>query len=146
MASVVRYTGLAPQVVEIQEAAAGSENDFYDGDCVKIDTSGELVIATAGAIQGIAQKAATGTASTKIPIELIDVHEIYVARYKASAIGETLIGDILDFTFTAGAHTLDESGATTDVYCVGTHPNDGTDTGGRLLVRFLGTLLTGTGT
>lgn len=145
MASVELYSGLNPQVVDIQEAAAGSANDFYDGDLVKCDGSGELVIATAGAIQGIARKTATGTASTEIPVELIDIHSIYSARYKASATAEALIGDILDFTFTAGAHTLDESGATTDVYCVGLHPFDSVGTsGGRLLVRFLYSILTGT--
>jgi hypothetical protein len=146
MPSVVGYTDLQIQPIEIQERAAGAANDWYAGDLVANDTNGELVIATAGVIAAIARKAATGTASTLIPIELLQINEIYVARYKASATGETLIGDCLDFTFTAGAHTLDESGATTDVYCVGLHPDDGALTSGRLLVRFYGTLFTATAT
>ena len=142
MASVVAYTGLAPQVVENEEASAGSANDFYDGDLVKADANGELVIGTAGAFLGVARKTATGTASTKIPVDLINLAEIYVVRYKASATAEALIGDCLDFTFTASAHTLDESSATTDVYCVGLHDGDAVGTsGGRLLVRFFATAI-----
>lgn len=143
MASVELYSGLNPQVVEIQEAAAGSANDFYDGDLVKI-TSGELVIGTAGAFMGIARKTATGTASTEIPVELLDVHSIFTGRVASgTTTAETYLGDILDYTFTAGAHTL-AIGGTTDVYCVGLHPVDGALAGGRILYRFLGTLLTGT--
>jgi len=126
-----------PQVIAIEEAAAGSANDFYAGDLVKTNTDGELVIATAGAIMGIARQAATGTASTKIPVELISADNLYVAKYKAAATTEALVGDVLDFTFTAGAHTLDESGATTDVDCVGLDPRDDLGTsGGRLIIRF----------
>ena len=143
MSSVVPYTGLSPQVIEVEEASAASANDFYDGDLVKA-TTGELVIATAGVILGIARKTCTGTASTKIPVELLNLNEIYVCRYHTDATTEALIGDVLDFTFTAGAHTLEESGATTDVYCVGLHPTDGLLASGRLLVRFFSSLLVGT--
>lgn len=143
MASVVAYTGLVPQVVEVQERAAGSANDWYAGDCVQVNSSGELIIAVAasGLIFGVAQKTCTGTASTEIPVDLLNVSEIYVVRYHTDATSEALIGDCLDFTYTAGAHTLEESSATTDVYCVGLHPNDGAVASGRLLVRFYGTLL-----
>lgn len=139
MASVLAYTGLAPQVVQIQEAAGGSANDHYDGDLVKT-ASGELAIATAGVILGIGRKTATGVASTYIPVELLNLNEIYVSRYYAAVTAEALIGDCLDYTFTAGAHTLNESSATTDVYCVGLLDPVGT-TSGRLLVRFYSALL-----
>ena len=145
MASVVAYTGLSEQVIEIQEAAASSALDWYKGDLVKNDTSGELVIATAGAILGVAKDSASGTASTKIGVALISVQEIYVVKHTTSITGETMIGDCLDFTFTAGAHTV-AVGGTTDVYCVGLHPDDGAKISGRLLVRFYGTLLTATAT
>lgn len=141
MASVLAYTGLAHQVVPIEEAAASSANDWYDGDLVKANSSGELIIATAGVILGISRKSATGVASTEIPVELLNPNEIYVAVYVGTT-AEALIGDLLDFTFTAGAHTLSESGATTDVYCVGLYPQDGALASGRLLVRFLSALLT----
>ncbi len=145
MASVVAYTGLQLQPVEIQEAAASSANDWYAGDLVKNDTSGELVIATAGVILGVAKDPASGTASTEITVELLNLNEIYVVKHTTSITGETMIGDCLDFTFTAGAHTV-AVGGTTDVYCVGLHPDDGALISGRLLVRFYGTLLTATAT
>jgi hypothetical protein len=136
LASVELKSG-NPQVVQIQEAAAGSANDFYAGDLVKTNTDGELVIATAGAIMGIARRAATGTASTEIPVELISADNLYVAKYKASATTEALVGDVVDFTFTAGAHTLDESAASTDADVVGLDPRDALGTsGGRLVIRF----------
>jgi len=133
-----------PQVVGIEEASAGSANDFYAGDLVKADANGELVIATAGAITGIARRAASGTAGTVIPVELISDDNLYVAKYQAAATTEALIGDTLDFTFTAGAHTLDESGATTDVDCVGLDNRDDVGTsGGRLIVKFKNTAIIG---
>jgi hypothetical protein len=134
LASVELKSG-NPQVVQIQEAAAGSANDFYAGDLVKTNTDGELVIATAGAIMGIARRAATGTASTEIPVELISADNLYVAKYKAAATTEALVGDVVDFT--AGAHTLDESGASLDADVVGLDPRDALGTsGGRLVIRF----------
>jgi hypothetical protein len=142
LASVERIAG-NPQVVVAEEASAGSANDFYAGDLVKTDASGELVIATAGAIWGIAKRAATGTAGTKIPVELISSSNLYVVKYHTDATSEALIGDTLDFTFTAGAHTVDESGATTDVECVGLDTRDGAVASGRLVVRFLETGIVG---
>jgi len=142
--SVLNYTGNSPQVIGVQEASAGSANDFYAQDLVK-STSGELVIATAGVILGIARSPATGTASTVIPVELINLNDVYVANYKASATTEALIGDVVDFVFTVGAHTLDESSATTDAYVVGLDPRDAVGTsGGRLLFRFNYLLFKGT--
>ncbi|HUW46172.1 MAG TPA: hypothetical protein VMW50_10315 [Dehalococcoidia bacterium] len=143
--SVLNYTGNSPQVIGVQEASAGSANDFYAQDLVKADSNGELVIATAGVILGIARSPASGTASTVIPVELPNLNDVYVANYKASATAEALIGDVVDFVFTVGAHTLDESSATTDAYVVGLDPRDAVGTsGGRLLFRFNYLLFKGT--
>jgi len=146
MASVVAYTGLAPQIVEIQENDSASANDWYAGDLVKADGDGELVIATTNVILGIALKAATGTDNTEIPVQLINPNEIYVMKY-ATTTAETEIGDSRGITFTAGAHVVATDSGTPgalDVYVVGLHPDDavGTD-GGRLLVRFEGNVLEG---
>ena len=142
MASVERIAG-NPQVVVAQEAAAGAANAFYAGDLVQTDASGELIIATAGAHWGIAKRTATGTASTNIPVELISSSNLYVVKYHTDATSEALIGDTLDFTYTAGAHTVEESGATTDVECVGLDTRDGAVASGRLVVRFLETGIVG---
>jgi len=145
MASVERVDGGEPQVLTFPEHA--TDGSFEVGDLVKIATNGKVQIATAGAISGIARTKYTGTENSDIDVELIDLNGIYSARYKASATAQSLAGDCLDFTFTAGAHTLDESSADTDVYCVGLDPRDALGTsGGRLLIRFLYSLFTATGT
>jgi hypothetical protein len=141
--SVVAYTGLAPQIVEIESDAATAA--FYLGDLVKC-SSGELVIATTGAILGIAKKASVTGNDQKIPVELINPQEIYVIKYYTTT-AETLIGESRAITFTVDAHVVAaDSGSpgALDVYIVGLHPDDaeGTD-GGRLLVRFEGTILEG---
>ncbi len=145
MASVEYYAG--PRVAPLI-GVEGATQTFHPGDLVKIDTSGYIVIATSGAISGIARQHATGTTGAAIEWEPICADAVYSAKYKASATAQSLVGDCLDFTtLTVGAHSLDESGATTDVYCVGLDPRDAvTTSGGRLLVRFYGTLLTSTGT
>jgi hypothetical protein len=113
------------------------------GDLVKLDTNGYVVIATAGVINGVATKSASGTTAADVEWEPICFDAVYSAHYKASATALALVGDCLDFTFTVGAHTLDESGATTDVWCVGLDPRDVvTTSGGRLLVKFYGAMAT----
>ena len=143
MASVEKIYPAAQSTVISAQEGAGTQT-FDVGDLVKFDSSGQVVVATAGVIHGIARQDATGTQATKLEVELIDPNAIYCARYKAAATAQALVGDILDFTFTIGAHTLDEGSATTDVYCVGLDNRDVvTTSGGRLLFRFLGTLFTG---
>lgn len=147
MASVELYSEVnAPQVLPYPEDA--THGSFSAGDLVFIHTNGKIRIAVAaGGITGIVRSGYTGTADTIHEVELLDVANVYSVRYKASATAQTLVGDCLDFTMTVGGHTLDESGATTDVYCVGLDPRDSLGTsGGRLLVRFYGTLLTASGT
>ena len=142
MASVERIAG-NPQITYAEEAEAGAANAFYAGDLVKCNGDGELVIATAGAMWGIAKRTATGTASTKIPVELLSSSNLYRVKYHTDATSEALVGDTLDFTFTAGAHTVDEDSATTDVECVQLDPRDGAVASGRLIVRFLETGIVG---
>ena len=140
MASVELYSETVPQVLPFPEHA--THGTFSPGDLVQIDTNGKVQIATAGSMTGIAKTKYTGTTDTAINVELIDPNAIYSARNQATATAQTLVGDCLDFVFTAGAHTL-ASGGTTDVYCVGLDPRDALGTsGGRLLFRFYGTLLT----
>jgi hypothetical protein len=145
MASVEYYAG--PRCTPIQ-GQEGATQTFHPGDLVKLDTSGYVVIATSGAITGIACQHATGTTAATIEWEPICFDAIYSAHYKASATAQTLVGDCLDFTtLTVGAHSLDESGATTDVYCVGLDSRDPVATsGGRLLVKFYPALGVATGT
>ncbi len=147
MASVELYSeGGRPQVLPFPEDA--THGTFSAGDLVFIHTNGKVRIAVAdGPISGIARTKYTGTTDSPIDVELLDPHAVYSARYKASATAQTLVGDCLDFVMTVGAHTLNETGAGTDVYCVGLDPRDALGvSGGRLLVRFYPVLLTASAT
>ena len=135
MASVELFRGNPGQVVYIQEATGGAANDFYAGDLVKTDSSGQVVIATAGAIFGIARKTALGD-DGYLEVELINYNSVYKIFYKSSGTAVTLVGDVIDATFTPGAHTWDESGATTDAMVVELIDPANT-TGGALGIRFL---------
>ena len=139
--SVERIAG-NPQVMVAEEATAGDANAFYIGDIVMTDGSGELIIATTGLNWGIAKRAATGTAGTKIPVELISSSNLYVMKYHTDATSEALIGDTLGITYTLDGHTLDEA-AGSDVECVGLDTRDGAVASGRLVVRFLETAIVG---
>lgn len=142
MASVeCRNPAHQARVVNAQE---GVSQSYKKGDLLKFDSNGYVVIATAGVIHAIAKEDATGVTATVTEVELIDFNELYVCYYKSSATAQNIVGQVADFTFTAGAHTLDESGATTDTYIVCLDNRDAVGTsGGRVIVRFLGTLATG---
>ena len=141
MASVELYDGVDPQVLDFPVHT--THGSFKAGDLVKL-VSGKLKIATAGVILGIARSDYNKTnPQGNVDVELINPNSIYSVRYKSSATAQTLVGDLVDFTFTAGAHYVDESGASTDAYVVGLDPRDAVGTtAGRLLIRFKSSLLT----
>lgn len=131
-----------PQVVKGIEGTTGQT--FKAGDPLKTN-AGKWIIASAGALKGIARGDATGVENTALEVELINPNAVYSVRYQDEATAQALVGDVLDFVYpgTAGDYRLDEDGATTDVYCVALDSRDAvTTSGGRLLVRFLGALLT----
>ena len=131
MASVERYTPGNPVVVKGLE---GATQTYKAGDLVKF-SAGYVVIATSNAISGIARKDWSASAA-ECEVELIDPNAVYSTRLgTATTHAQTLVGTIMDFTYTAGAHVLADG--TTDVYVVGLDPRDAAGTsGGRLLVRF----------
>ena len=135
MGSCYRVTG-SPNIHEYPESA-DTALDFYANDLVQINTDGEVAVATAGVIYGIAKKNATGVQGTLIPVDILTQSCEFSAKYKAAATDDSLVTDILDFTFTAGAHTLDETGATTDVVCVDHGVDAWGVSGGRLICRLL---------
>ena len=134
MASVERYTPGNPVVVKGLE---GSTQTYKAGDLVMFN-AGYVIIATAGAISGIARKDWSVSGAT-CEVELIDPNAVYSVRTAAALThAQTLVGTKRDFTFTAGAHVLANESGTTDTYVVALDPRDeiGTSTG-RVLVRFL---------
>jgi len=123
-----------PNVVKGLE---GATQTYKAGDLVKF-SAGYVVIATSNAISGIARKKWTAS-EAECEVELIDTNAIYSCRLDTGTThAQTLVGTIMDFTFTAGAHVLADG--TTDVYVVGLDPRDAIGTsGGRVLVRFKAT-------
>ena len=144
--SVERVTG-SPNIHFYPEASTGSANDFYANDLVKFDSTGGRIIATGngdGTIMGIVQANAPGDGSD-LPVDVLDGTEEVSVKYKASATAQTLVRDIVDFTFTVSAtagHTVDESGATTDALVIDHDVRDEWGvSGGRLLVKIFPTAL-----
>lgn len=117
-----------------EDATAGS---FKVGDIVKLHTTGKVRIATANAAAiGIAHKDASGTADTDIPVELFNTNDIYVGTHGGTS-AQTDVGDLFDFTASAGAFTWDNDGAAaaTDMYVVGLY--DAAGASGRIRMRVL---------
>lgn len=144
MASVVNKTCLYPQVINCQEG--GTPADFHIGDLLKTDSSGQVVMATAGYCWAIALKEHTDTQATIIPVELINFHDIYsIAVGAASVTAQADVGEQGNITFTAEGHTVASSSSGTDVEICGIDPCKPVGTtgaaGGRYLVRFLRTNL-----
>ena len=135
MASVVAYTGLIPQVLEYGESGTGQT--FKDGDPVLLHTDGQVRIGASGDFFGIARRDAEGVDGTKIPVELLNLNEIYVVTCS----GTTDLADVgLQVAFDAfsvGAWTVSETvAAAGELTILALHPEDGAKAGGRLLVRF----------
>ena len=134
MSSFRQYTGLEPQVLTFLEGA-GTQT-FVPGDLVVTDSAGQVVIATAGNILGIARDAATGTQASEVRVELINGYDIYSVHIgSGTATAQANVGMAGDIVFTAGAQYIDIDTTTSEVYVVGFDDALGT-TGGRLLVRF----------
>ena len=131
--SCKRVTG-SPNIKFYDEDNALAADDFQIGDLVKLNAEGELVIADAGNILGIAQKAATGVDNTKIPVDVL-LGDEFSAVWTSEATTETLLNDIADFTFTTGAQVL-TGGGTTDAVVVDFDDPVGTS-GGRVIVKII---------
>ena len=133
MASVELISGNPIVVKGVEHATDGG---WKIGDLLKIGSNGKWQIGTAGLFYGIARADANGAENFVHEIELISFGNVYSVTYSGTT-SVALIGDAVDFTFTAGAHTCVEGGAGADAYVVGLDTRDAVATsGGRLLVRF----------
>lgn len=125
----------SPNIHCYDEDNALAANDFQAGDLVKLNTDGELVIATSGAILGIALAPATGVDNTAIPVDVIGTDE-FSAVWTTEATSETIVNDIADFTFTTGAQVL-TGGGTTDCVVVDHGKDEWGTTSGRVIVKLI---------
>jgi hypothetical protein len=134
LASIERYTPGNPVVVKGLEG--GSTQTFDAGDPVKF-SAGYVVVATAGVMNGLARRDASGTQSTQIEVELFDPNAVYSAKCSTDLThAQTLVGTNVDFQFTTPGSMVLEDG-TTDAYVVALDPRDAAGTtSGRLLIRF----------
>ncbi len=134
MASVLYYSGPAPQVIDYQEGA--TSGSFAKGDLVKTDSSGQVVLADAGNILGVALKGFTGTQGSVIPVAVLNFDAWYVMAY-STATAQALVGSTLDITFSYGAQVVGTGTTTKEVEIIALHPGDAvTTSGGRLIIRF----------
>ena len=141
MASAVscrRKTG-NPNIYEYEGRAAGAANEVQPGDLVKLDSNGEIVIATTGAILGIALKAASTTDSTLIPVDVLRSGDVFSIPLNTTT-AENNRGAEAAFTFTTGAQVVTVGSG--DCYIVGHDTIDAFKDGGRVLVTVKATSLT----
>jgi hypothetical protein len=139
MASVELFDGLHPHTLNFQEGA--SPAGFLIGDLVKLDTSGQVVLATAGKVLGIAQKSYTGTQATLIPVDVIDFDDFYVMSVAAASVtAQADVGQEANVTFTAGAQTIAAADDGLECIIFGIDPRFAVGTtgaaGGKYIVRF----------
>lgn len=137
--SFKRITG-SPNIRTYPEAS-GTVLDFYEGDVVKFDSSGRIVIATIGAFAGITQKRATGTQGTAIPIDLIRPGDEFSVPFRAATTTIGLVNDVADVVLSKGAMTVQENNLSgTDTVIVGFDEGAGPGglgvSGGRVKVIF----------
>ena len=137
--SVMSYSGVSTPTIEVQEGTS----TYYIGDLVHFDNDGQIEIASAAVIAGIACMDSTGSAGSAgdtQQMELIDFNALYlIAEASATAAAQANVGDPAVITFTAGStkalgHTASTGDG--DVYVYGIYPGDVDVSGGRYIVRF----------
>ncbi len=130
--SCKRVTG-SPNIKFYDEDNGLSADAFQPGDLVKLNTEGELELATTGVILGIAQKAATGVDNTKIPVDVLYGDEFSAVSASSSNV-ELNLNAVMDFTFTTGAQTV--TTGSSDAVLVDFDDPVGTS-GGRVILKII---------
>jgi hypothetical protein len=119
--------------VIIKEYTNDTGTTYAAGELVKL-SSGVLTIASAGAIWGVALKAAV--ASATIPVQLIFPGQLWEQVYSTTT-SATLVGVCKDITFTTTAQNVTTTTSSPDFVIVEVSPKDAVGTsGGRLIGSF----------
>jgi hypothetical protein len=119
-----------------EDTTSGS---FQKGDLVAL-SSGEVIVA-AGFVDllGVAQKDATGTVSTSIPVMIINPLQRWIVEGDTTT-AATQVGGQYAVNVTAGSQSVDLASTTTDggvvIEALDTRDGAHTGSGGRLIVRF----------
>ena len=129
-----RYLNGPVTIREYPEDQTGGS--FIAGDLVAL-SAGEVVLATADEIYGIALKSAAAS-GTIIPVMIVTSEMEFVAEADATTT-VAMEGEEYDINFTAGSQSVDIAGDTYDnVIIQELDPRDGphTGSGGRVIVKF----------
>jgi hypothetical protein len=115
----------------VQEFPEGDTAAFEAGQAVYLTQDGNIEEADDGAdgILGIANKTATGTENTAIPVTLALPDVVFMISFDTPAsVATTVVGDIVDHLVNAsGVHVADEDATTDLVYRVVGLPPGATD-------------------
>jgi len=136
--SVLLYSGVTAQTIEVQEGTTAAS--YEDGDLVRFDTTGQIILAATGIIAGIATEDATassGSASDVQAMELIDINALYLMTAgDLVATAQADCGNNVNIDFTAGAQFAETTSSTPEINIVGIYPGDLAVAGGRYIIRF----------
>ena len=135
--SCKRKTGL-PNIHEYENRAAASANEVQDGDLVRLDSNGEIVLASAGHILGIALEAASTTDTNLIPVDVLG-HDDEISIPCNTTTAQNTLGGKGTLTTTTGAQTCtSDVSSGTDFWIIDIDSISavGTD-GGRLICKVL---------
>ena len=136
--SVLLYSGVEAQTIEVQEGTTAAS--YVDGDLVRFDSSGQIILATNAVIAGIATDDATGSvgsASDVQAMELLDVNALYLITAGAAvATAQDDCGDDVNIDYAVGAHFAETTSSTPEIIIVGIYPGDLLVSGGRYIIRF----------
>lgn len=136
--SVLLYSGVTAQTIEVQEGTTAASYDA--GDLIRFDTTGQVILATTGVIAGIATEDATGSAGSASDVqamELLDVNALYLMTAAAAvATAQDDCGDDVNIDYTATAQFAETTSSSPEIIIVGIYPGDLAVAGGRYIVRF----------
>lgn len=125
--------------IRILPESADTAGDFAPGDLVYLVAGLVTVAANDATIFGVAQKTATGTANTDIPVSVINTGQTWIAQSNAAQTAAN-VGEDYDLVVTTLINSVNV-GSTSNpaVTVVDLDSRDGavTAAGGRLLVKFL---------
>lgn len=141
--SILLYSGVTAQTIPVQEGA--TSGSYVPGDLIRFESTGQVILATAAKIAGIATMSFTGSAGSVgdiQPMELIDVNGLYLMT-AAGGVAPTQaeVGDAVNLDFSVGAQFAETTSSTPEIFIVGIYPGDYTGAaytaGGRYIIKFI---------
>lgn len=141
--SILLYSGVTAHTIDVQEGATAAS--YVAGDLIRFESTGQVILATAAKIAGIATLAATGSAGSRSDtqdMELLDVNALYLMTAGAAVVPtQAEVGDAVNIDFAVGAQFAETTSSTPEIEIVGIFPGDYTGSaftaGGRYIIQFI---------